>query len=643
MLKLLKFFCIMIFCIGLTSCQTNKYSVGKQEYTNGQYNKAVTDLKKAYRKTDPKNDKDLRGEIAWMLGNCYEKLMIPAMASANFQNALRYNYNDSTLLYHIGKSKLMEGKYKESVKFFDQYLEEHPNDSQAILARDGAAKSKEIKDNKSRYIVKKFSIIDSRRAEFSPAVWGTEDDELYFTTSNDKVTGTTVSSVTGTKFNDIWFTKKDEKGVWQKPTAVSSEINTEEDEGTPCFSPDGNTMFYTKISGNENGSSRPQIYYSKRSDATWSKGTLLKITNDTVSTYAHPAISADGKYLYFVSDIIGGQGGLDIWRASIEGTDVKYIENLGDQVNTKEDEMFPSISPDGILYYSSRGKGGIGGLDIYSAREDEWHYWHIEQLGAPINSNADDFGMTFCHATKAKQEGWFSSNRNSAKGYDKIYSFLLPSLVITISGTVYSDKEEPISGAIIRVVGRNGMNYKSVTKPDGTYSVDIDRSTEYVMMSGKTGYLNRKAQFTSDSAEDDADYVVDFILPSISEPVEVKNIFYDYNSAKLREESFEALDELVQILNDNPYTQIELASHTDRIGSQKFNLDLSQRRAEAVCDYLVSKGIDSDRLVPKGYGKSSPLISEEEIAGMSEEEQKAADQKNRRTEFKVLTTTFGIE
>ena len=240
-------------------------------------------------------------------------------------------------------------------------------------------------------------------------------------------------------------------------------------------------MYYTSSGAEEGIASSPVICYSRRTDASWSKGQRLHISNDTLSVFAHPAVSPDGIFLYFASNTVGGQGGTDIWRASISGDKVAYIENLGDKVNSNADEMFPSVSPDGTLYLSSNRPCGFGALDIYAAREDEWGVWHVEHLGSPINSPADDFGMTFLHSTKEEQEGWFSSNRNSAKGYDNIYSFVLPSIKVRISGFVYDTEGNALPEAIVRIVGRNGMNFKSLTKPDGSYSVDIDRSTEYVM------------------------------------------------------------------------------------------------------------------------------------------------------------------
>ena len=612
----------------LSSCNTTTMTTAIEKYDNGEFFEASQDFKKLYRKTDTKKERMTKGEIAWYLGNCYDRLMIWSQASLYYRNAQRFGYSDENLVSLIEDCDTKAGKIKGL-------------------------------SNNSRYEIHKFNIVNSRRAEFSPAICG-DDDELYFTTSNDKVTGDNISKITGTKYCDIWVTKKDENDVWMKPQSIGEMVNTKFDEGTPCFSPDGNIMYYT-VAGSEDGiKSSTMIYYTRRSDASWSKGQKLHISNDTISVFAHPAISPDGHYLYFISNTVGGQGGTDIWRASIDGEKVTYFENLGDKVNSPNDEMFPTFSPDGILYFSSNRKGGFGGLDIYSAREDQWGTWHVQHIASPINSTADDFGMTFKRKTKENQEGWFSSNRNNAKGYDNIYSFVLPSIKVRISGFVYDTDGNALPQAIVRIVGRNGMNFKTLTKPDGSYVVNIDRSTEYVMMSGKTGFLNRKAQFTSDGDEEDADYEVDFFLPSVSLPVIVDNVFYDYNEASLQEDSYPALDDLYQLLIDNPYTQIELSAHTDRIGSQEFNIQLSQRRAQAVCEYLINKGIDSQRLVPVGYGKAIPKTVDESISKkhnwpigqllddcfietLDDEQKKYADQINRRTEFKVLTTTLGLQ
>ncbi len=613
----------LLLLLLLTACSTARLSTGIAQYERGEYYDASVTLKKVYK--DAKRERADKGKTAFYLGLCYEKLMISGQAIPALQNALRYGYDTLEVTPH---------------------LEQMQRHAQA---------------DESRYEVKRFTLANTRRADFSPAIWGDKDDVLYWTSSSDKSTGDDHSPITGTKYCDIWSSSRDEQGKWKRPALVEGGINTPADEGTPCFSPDGNTMYYTAAGGNEGQPAAPHIYYSQRNDAAWSKGSMLNILADTISTYAHPAVSPDGKWIYFVSDMPGGLGGMDLWRAPLNSaTDVGAAQNLGESINTPGREMFPSFSPDGILYFSTDGRETVGGLDLYSAREDEWGTWHVEHLGAPMNSTADDFGMTFSHSTKEQQEGWFSSNRQQGKGYDNLYTFRLPSIKVRITGFVYDTDEEPVAEAVVRVVGRNGMNYKSLTKPDGSYEVSIDRSTEYVMMAGKKDYLNRKAQFMSDGEEEDADYEVDFYLPCVAEPVLIDNIFYDYNKSTLREESYPALDDLVLLLEENPYTAIELAAHTDRIGSQEYNEDLSQRRAQSVVNYLISKGIQPGRLTPVGYGKAHPkttdeklheeyeylpvgqVLDEEFIGQLTPEQQQIADQVNRRTEFQVTDTTWGI-
>lgn len=654
-------FLVLLALSVLAGCNTAKFSAGKEAFDRGEYYEALSVFKRVYRKTDARAEKELKGEVSWYMALCDEKLMQPQRAAGDFRNALRYGKQDTAIWLHLARSLHEAGRYSEAVTAYDSMLALYPAHPVALSGRLGALNAERWRQDGSRYEISRFPLVNGRRADFSPAIWGQQDEILYFTTSNDKAEGDDKSKITGTKYCDIWMMTKDEKGKWQRPVTAGS-VNTAGDEGTPAFSPDGETMYFTGAGGSASRPAAPQIYESHRSDASWGTGTMLNIgMGDTLSVFAHPAVSPDGLWLYFVSDMQGGQGGLDLWRVSLDKNGMGFPENLGPQVNTPGDEMFPTFDPEGILYFSTDGRPGLGGLDIFTARLDEWNQWHVQHLGSPINSQGDDFGMTFMHSTREEQEGWFSSNRGQGKGYDNIYKFVLPSIKVRITGTVYDMDEIPIAEAIVRVVGRNGMNFKSVTKPDGTYEVSIDRSTEYVLMSGKEGYLNRKAQFLSDSTQEDADYEVDFYLPAISVPVLIDNIFYDYNQATLREESYPSLDELIQLLNDNPYCAIELSAHTDRIGSQAYNLDLSQRRAQSVVDYLVSQGINPGRLTPVGYGKETPktvteklheqydflpygqILTEEFADSLDADQQQIVDQINRRTEFKVTSVTWGIE
>jgi peptidoglycan-associated lipoprotein len=482
---------------------------------------------------------------------------------------------------------------------------------------------------------------------------GNDHDVLYFTTTNEKVTGAHRSEITGMKKGDIWVARKNEQKQWQRPEAVEGELNTENDEGIISFTPDGSTMYLTRARREPNSDTGVEIYTSQRSDASWSAPVKFDITADTLSSYGHPAVSPDGNWLVFASDMPGGMGGLDLWRINLKER-AGSLENLGEFINTPGDECFPYMRSDSVLYFASDGHAGLGGLDLFRAEKTPSGGWNVVNMGYPMNSSADDFGITYGEG----ESGFFSSNRGDGRGYDHIYSFVLPDLKINISGMVLDKDEEPVPNSVIRIVGDDGSNQKAVGKADGSFSFPLQRGVRYVMLAGAKGYLNAKQEFQADTAEVDAEYVVDFILASINKPNVVDNIFYDFDKATLRPESKTALDSIVQVLRDNPNVTIEMASHTDRWGSEEYNQKLSQRRAQSVIDYLIAAGIRSERLSPQGYGKSRPktitkrlarqypqfkegdVLTEEYIAELSEEDQAAADQINRRTEFQVLSIDY---
>ena len=638
-------------CLSLSSCGSAKLSVANEQMERGEYNDAANTYRKVYNTLVKREERPLRGEIAFKMGECYRKLNMSARASAAYQNAARYQYPDSTLFLYLAQSLHEEGKYAAALKNYDTYLAFNPSSSEARDGKRGCNLALKWKNNPKRYIIKNAKLFNSRRADFSPMFLpGSNYEQLYFTSSSEKATGTHKSEITGTKKSDIFVAKKNEKGAWQRPELAEGELNSEFDEGITAFSPDGSTMYLAKARRDANANTSVEIYTSQRSEAQWSAPQKLEITGDTISAYGDPAISADGNWLYFVSDMPGGQGGKDIWRINLKER-VGSLENLGNVINTPGDERFPYWRNDSTLYFSSDGHAGVGGLDLFCAKVTPSGAWNIENMGIPMNSAADDFGITFGEG----ESGYFSSNRNDARGYDHIYSFLLPDLQIWISGSVLDKDEEPVPNAIIRIVGNDGSNQKAMGKPDGTFRFKLQRGVKYAMLASAKNYLNGKQEFESDTIEEDAEYYIDFILASVEKPQMVENIFYDFDKAVLRDESKTSLDEMAQLLKDNPQVTIEMSSHTDRHGSDKYNNRLSDRRAKSVVDYLISQGIAESRLRHKGYGESRPktvtkriarlypqfkegdVLNEEFIEGLSEEDQDAADQINRRTEFQVLS------
>lgn len=648
----------MLISMALAGCGTAKISDADAQYARGEYFEAASTYRKIYNRLTKRSERTLRGEVAWKMGRCYARLNRPANASAAWKNAKRYGYEDSLINLRLARSLHSEGKYKESAEAYELFLSEHPGHVEAQEGLRGVRRALRGREqNSTRHTVKIEKVFNSSRSDFSPAFAGKEFDRLYFTSSNEKATGAERSPVTGTKRSDIMVSRKDEQGRWLPPEPVGGELNSEADEGVISFSPDGQKMYLSVARPSQNGSSSVEIYTSMRSDATWSAPQRFSVSEDTLAAVGHPAVSPDGEWLYFASDMKGGYGGLDIWRIHLKRPGA-IPQNLGAQINTAGNEAFPYLRADSLLYFSSDGHAGFGGLDIYTAHlNSTGDRWIVENLGLPINSSADDFGIVFGKG----EEGFFSSNRGDARGYDNIYSFVLPDIHVGISGFVLDKDEEPVPGAVIRIVGDDGSIQKTGTRADGSFSFDLDRGVSYVMQAGAPGYLNMKQEFRSDEAEEDAEYEVDFSLVALNKPQVVENIFYDFDRATLRAESKTALDELVAMLAENPHVAIEMSSHTDRIGTEAYNSGLSDRRAKSVVDYLISAGVNPDRLSWKGYGKSRPkvvtrrisrlypqfdegvVLSEEYISTLSDEDKEAADQINRRTEFEVTSIKYGLD
>lgn len=652
---------IFVFALAigvLCACKSVKLSDADQQMQRGEYNDASKSYRKIYNRLTKREDRPLRGEVAYKLATCYRKLNQSSRASAAYQNAIRYEYPDSMAWYWLGRSLQMDGKYAQAANAYQTFLEWRPDDKLAREGLQGALRADNDRKNKkaSRYIVKNMKLFNSRRADFSPMYLDKNLDQLYFTTTNEKVTGDQHSEITGMKKGDIWYSKKNERGEWQRPEPAGGELNSDMDEGIVSFSSDGQTMYLTKARRSEMASTTVEIYTSKRSDATWSAPVKFEIIPDTLSAMGHPAVSPDGNFLYFSSDMPGGFGGKDIWRINLKER-AGSLENMGPQINTGGDEMFPYMRTDSLMYFSSDGHPGLGGLDIFKARMNSTgDFWSVEGMPAPVNSSGDDFGITFGEG----ESGFFSSNRGDGRGYDHIYSFELPDLKITISGWVVDKDDEPVPNAVIRIVGDDGSNQKEIARDDGSFKFNLERGVKYVMLAGAPGYLNVKEEFESDDEEADADYAIDFVLAAVNKPQVVENIFYDFDKASLRPESKEALDEMARMMADNPNVTIEMSSHTDRHGSDQYNEGLSARRAKSVVDYLVSVGVSPKRLTWKGYGESRPKkvtkrinkeypefeegieLTEEYINTLSPEEQDKADQINRRTEFEVTSTTYDI-
>jgi peptidoglycan-associated lipoprotein len=635
-----------------------KLSVAEEKQRIGEYYEAANMYRKLYAKTKS-TEKDKRAYISYRLGLCNQKINNIPRAISGYMNALRYNYPDSLLYIRMAQTLHTAGRYNEAMKYYSEFLALNPESELAQNGIKGCQMADSMAKNPNLYQVKRAESFNSRYGEFSPMLAGEKSDEIYFASSRaKKVNRDSVSMITGLLTNDLYKVTKDEKGVWLQPEKLEDAVNTEYDEGTPSFSRDGNTMYYTYCASDSLASKPSEIYISTRSGAAWGTGQKAAIINDSLTNVGHPSVSPDGKYLYFVSDV-NSYGGRDIFRARLVGTsDFAGVENLGDEINTEGDEMFPYIRDSVTLYFASNGHPGMGGLDLFKATLDSaTGKWKVENMGAPVNSSGDDFGITF---ENGRERGFFSSNRNDARGYDHLFSLEKPTITIFIEGYVSDAEENPLDSAIVRIVGRDGLNEKLFARVDGSYRVELERDINYVMMASAPGYLNQNVELKTDSTEKSETYYVDFYLSPIYRPTVVENIFYEFDKATLLPESKEALDEIVKVLNDNPNVTIEMGSHTDSKGTDKYNEDLAQRRAQSVVDYLIAAGIAPDRLSAKGYGETVPktvtkkmteengflqegeILTEAFILTLTPDQQEIADQYNRRTEFIVTGTTYNM-
>ena len=641
----------------LHSCAAdNAMRKGEKFLAIGEYHDAAEQFKKAYTKT-PTKERQLRGQRALKMAHCYRHISSTQKAISAYRNALRYNVATLDDRLDYARLLLKNGEYKRALTEFELLNDSMPNN---VLVRNGLLSAKmapKWKEQGSDYTVKKMTEFNSRRADYCPVLAGDQWDRLYFSSTRNDALGDELSGITGAKPGDIFFSDKDDKGKWSKPQTIESGLNTEYDEGACCLSPDGSTMYLTQCLSDASYPRFAQIVTAQRSDASWGKTTPLLITNDTLSAYAHPAVSPDGEWLYFVSDMPGGKGGLDIWRMRLTANGPVGVENLGEPINTPGDEMFPTFRPNGDFYFSSDGHPGFGGLDIFIATVGEDGKYHLSHPGYPLNSQGDDFGMTF---QGQLNQGFFSSNRGDGRGWDHIYSFYNPEIVQTIRGWIYEQDGYELTAGEARIVGTDGTNLRLGVRGDGSFEYVVKPGVDYIILAMCDGFLNHKEEIHVDSVKESKVYDLQFPLASISAPVLIDNIFYAFDKATLLPESKNALDSLILMLNENPNITIELSAHTDYRGAEDYNKKLSQKRAESVVKYLINHGIAADRLTAVGYGEEKPktirrkvaerypwlkendVLTEEFILKLKPEQQETANALNRRTEFKVLRTTYNM-
>lgn len=672
-----------VLCLSSCSVQQRVKRADKK-FAIGEYYTAADIYKQCYSRLNTKTDRALKGYVAFKQGECYRILNNPRAVNC-YQSALRckYQQQDSIIFLNAGLALQYQGKYKDAAKSYELYLEKHPDNYVAQAGKYACNKIDEWKKEGSRYKAAEAKEFNQRRTgNFAPMYIGNQTDAIMFTSNRqEKQKGTKKlkrpSNVTGQQLFQLYQTRKNAAGEWGEITLAEGLYGAPEGEqqkndstdkqagtaeiGVCSFTRDGRTMYFTyskPINGKDLGA---KIYRSERASGEWSEPQEVKLFADSSITVGHPALNATADTLYFASDAPGGEGGKDIWMAELDGDEWVNAHPLGKGINTPADEMFPYIHEDGSLFFASNGHPGYGGLDIFKAFPDTTRHdttvWVLYNMGPTFNGVGDDFGITFAGNS---QDGFFSSNKGDKKGFDKIYRFWLPEMEFIVEGAVNDELGNPISDAKLRLVGSDGTNSKVNARRDGTYKIKLKKDVKYVMLATARGFLNAKQQWNTLGLKDSKTYTMDFALSPISRPVKMENIFYEFGRWELTKASEAELDRLVKLLNDNPNITIELSAHTDLVGNEQFNLELSQKRAQSCCDYLIAHGIEKERLTPVGYGKSKPVIvdkalnkqyswlpidqalDETFVLSLPADKQEICNQINRRTEFKVVKTTYNL-
>ena len=652
-------FLFLILFIFVTSpevtAQKRKSDKAYASYAAGEYFDAIDLFKDAYSKTK-KTDKNSRSEMVFMIAECYRLTNDPKNAETWYKLAVKSATSKPEAQFGFAESLKKNGKYPLAIDEFKKYKQIAPSDARAEQEIRSCELAVEWLRNPETYKVEELKDINSKESDFSPAYGRDDFGLIYFTSSRDGVTGKKTHGATGQNFTDIFESRVDKKSKWSTPVAVEV-INSEFEDGTPSFSSDYKELYFTRCEVGKREKKGCIIMYSKRTGDKWSNPKNIGILPDSLVA-AHPSISKDGLSLYFVSDLAGGFGNKDIWKVTRIRTGDAWSKpvNLGPDINTPGDELFPYIREDGTLYFSSDGHIGMGGLDIFKAKPQPDGSWIVQNMKPPINSFADDFGIIF---EGANEKGIFSSTRKG-KENDELYSFELPPLKFNVTGLVKDEKSgTSITGSLVQLIASDGSNLQAETGSAGDFKFALKADVDYIFLASKRGYLNGKEKETTKGQDKSRDFMVTIQLTAIDKPIELPNILYDFGKWDLRPESMVSLDKLVETLLDNPNVTIELMSHTDSRDTEEYNLILSEKRAKVVVKYLIDKGIDPERLQAKGYGESTPKVVDDIIAGQNsflksgttlsdqyinslanDEQREIVHQINRRTEFKVMRTDY---
>lgn len=607
-------------------------------YKEGKYFEAIEMYKKAYTK-EP--GRDVKAEIIFKIAESYRLSDQTEQAEVWYDKSILAQYPDPIARMHLGDMKMQNGYYDEALIEYQKYAAEVPSDPRGKVGIEAAKEAQKWIDSPENYIVEPEVLLNSEFSDFSPTFSSKKMNQVVFTSTREGSMGTDQSAVTGESFSDLYQADQDKKGKWSTPKLVEGdEVNTEAAEGASVLNSRKNAMYFTRCNYDKNGFFGCQIMTAKKQGPKYATPIVIAIGSDS-TTFGHPALTPNDKILIFASDLEGGQGGKDLWYIKEEKRGVwsKPI-NLGTEINTPGDDMFPYVDSDGDLYFASNGHVGMGGLDIYVAKKKGDAQWSgVTNMKAPINSNANDFGIIFY----GEKSGLFTSSREGGKGKDDIWKFYSPDPEFKILTLLKDSKTgEVLSAGKVSIIGTDGSTVEAESDAEGMAEFEIAMNTSYVITASKPGYLQAKGKETTVGQKESKIFNHLYeLIPIEKTGIQLPEILYDFNKITLTPQAKDSLDYLFDILIDNQNIVIELRANTDSRGGGDYNLKLSQGRAESAVSYLAGKGIPLDRMVPKGYGKNNLLIPDSEINTLAtEEEREAAHALNRRTDFIVLREDY---
>ena len=638
---------LVIVLVLLAGCSAEKKAT--KAFRLGKYQTTIDIFKQALTK----NPED--GRANYFVAESYRLSNRLKEAAPFYAKAGGRGIDQDSVKFFYAQSLQSNGKYQDARKVWQELAAGAESDklkerSQQEVA--GLDDLERLSEKKSYYRVKNLELVNSPASEYSPVYL---NDELYFTSSrgNGKI-----YEATGTPFTDIYKVNSrgaivDMATLAPLPEGINSDnIN----DGCLTFSPDGKIMVFAKgNTGKRKGSSDVDLYLSRFRNGSWSEPVPLNI-NDPEAWDSSPAFSQDGRTLYFSSNRKGrgrqlvGYGGLDLYSAQMDSRGrFSRVKNLGPEINSAGDELFPYVADDGKLYFASDGHPGYGGLDLFVVKRANGKTV-VENLGQPVNSTGDDFGIFLFKADR----GFFTSNREGGKGDDDIYTFVNedPNLKVVnyyLQGVTYTPDStglKVLPNTKVSILDASGeLMQDYVTGNDGKFLFRVYENEDYELVGESDGYLVKREFYTTKGKRVDPTTLKDLVTNitldttivldkiALNKIFVLENIYYELDKADIRPDAAKELDKLVQILIDNPEIKIELSSHTDSIATVEYNMDLSQRRAESAVNYLIEHGISPDRLVAKGYGELRPIARNTNPDGTDNPEGR---QRNRRTEFKIL-------